>query len=255
MSASGHGLNLVEELAAAVGLADLEPLFSATLVACGVMALAFSASRRLAASTRAGDHLTPPTGFSTRTIFEGIVEFVIKMNDMVLGHENRRYVPFCVTLFAFIIFMNLFGLIPGFSAPTDNIPINAGLALTAFVMYHVAGVRAVGVSHYVMHFFGPKFPGKPVFWVIPFILLFRVFMFAIELISHSVRPLTLTLRLFGNMFADHSVLMAFMGLAGKFLVPVIFYCFGAFVCLMQASVFTLLTMVYIKLAAGEEDAH
>jgi F-type H+-transporting ATPase subunit a len=255
MSATGHGINFVEDLAASVGLADLEPLFSATIVAGGVMMLSVAASRQLALTKNEIERLTPPTSFGARAVFEGIVEFVIKMNDMVLGPKNRSYVPFCGSLFIFILFMNLFGLIPGFSAPTDSIPINAGLALTAFVMYHVAGVKGVGLLHYVAHFFGPKFPGKPLFWVVPFILVFRVFMFAIEIISHSVRPLTLTLRLFGNMFADHAVLTAFMGLAGEYLIPVIFYCFGAFVSLMQASVFTLLTMVYIKLAIGEEGSH
>lgn len=250
---AGHGINFISSFASSIGLGDMEPLFSATIVACGVGFLAITASKQLVAA--GNKRLIPPVTFSARFIFEGIVEFVAKMNDMVLGKENRRYLPFCGTLFIFIFFMNLFGLIPGLSAPTDNIPINVGLALTAFVMYHVAGIRGVGLFHYIEHFFGPKFPGKAALWVIPFIILFRIFMFFIEIVSHSIRPLTLTLRLFGNMFADHAVLMAFMGVAGKLLIPVIFYFFGAFVCLMQAAVFTLLTMVYIKLAVGEEDSH
>jgi F-type H+-transporting ATPase subunit a len=169
-----------------------------------------------------------------------------------MGKEKRRYIPFCFTLFIFILALNLFGLIPGFSASTDNLPINFGLALVSFVMYHAAGIKGTGLGHYVGHFFGPKFPGKPALWVIPFIILFRLFMFGIELISHFVRPVTLSLRLYGNMLADHTVLMSFMAMVGQYLIPVIFYLLGAFICLVQASVFTLLTMVYIKLAVGEE---
>jgi len=177
------------------------------------------------------------------------------MSDQVMGKGKRKYIPFCFTLFIFILAMNLFGLIPGFSASTDDLPINFGLALVTVVMYHAAGIKNTGLGHYVGHFFGPKFPGKPALWVIPFILLFRIFMLGIEIISHVVRPVTLSLRLYGNMLADHAVLMSFMAMVGKFLIPVIFYLMGAFICLVQASVFTLLTMVYINLAVGEDSAH
>ncbi len=252
---SEHGVNLIANVAASAGLADLEPVFTATVVACGVLAFASAASRQLAQVGDAHERLIPVPRLSARSVFEGIVEFVIRMSDTVLGKEKRRYIPFCCALFLFVFAMNLFGLIPGFSAATDDVPINLGLALTTFAMYHAAGIKHTGLGHYFLHFFGPKFPGKPLLWAIPFVIMFRIFMFGIELISHGVRPLTLSLRLYGNMLADHTVLLAFTGLAGKFLVPVIFYCLGAFICLVQASVFTLLTMVYIKLAVGEEESH
>ena len=252
----GHGVNFIANLAGAVELPDLEPILTATIVAIGVGLLAISARRQLLGTpTNNNARLIPQSSFSSRTIFEGLVEFIVKMSDTVMGKEKRKYIPFCFTLFIFILSLNLFGLIPGFSAATDDLPVNFGLALVAFVMYHAAGVKSMGLGHYFAHFFGPKFPGKPAFWVIPFIILFRLFMFGIELISHFVRPVTLSLRLYGNMLADHTVLMSFMSMVGQYLIPVVFYLLGAFICLVQASVFTLLTMVYIKLAVGEESAH
>jgi F-type H+-transporting ATPase subunit a len=253
----GHGINFVGRLLDTVALQDFEPIMTATLVAGGVVLLAISARRQLVQAASLGEEarLIPRSDFSPRMVFEGLVEFVVGMSDTVMGKDKRRYIPFCCTLFIFLLALNLFGLIPGFSASTDDLPINFGLALVAFVMYHAAGVKNTGLGHYVAHFFGPQFPGKPALWVLPFILLFRLFMFGIELISHFVRPVTLSLRLYGNMLADHTVLMSFMAMVGQYFIPVIFYLLGAFICLVQASVFTLLTMVYIKLAVGEEGAH
>ena len=249
-----HGINFISRLTGPT-LADLEPIITATLVAAGVGVLAIVARRQLLAVGSETERLIPGTKFTARTVFEGLVEFIVVMSDQVMGKHKRKYIPFCFTLFIFILAMNLFGLIPGFSSSTDNLPINFGLALVAFVMYNAAGVKNTGVGHYVAHFFGPKFPGKPALWVFPFIILFRIFMFAIEMVSHFVRPVTLSLRLYGNMLADHTVLMAFISMVGAYLIPVIFYLMGAFICLVQASVFTLLTMVYIKLAVGEDAAH
>lgn len=249
-----HGINFITRLTGPT-LADLEPIVTATIVAAGVGVLAVVARKQLLSVGSESERLVPATTFSARAVFEGLVEFIIKMSDQVMGKHKRKYIPFCFTLFIFILAMNLFGLIPGFSASTDDLPINFGLAIVSLVMYHAAGIKNTGIGHYVGHFFGPKFPGKPALWVIPFILLFRIFMLGIEIVSHVVRPVTLSLRLYGNMLADHAVLMSFMAMVGQFLIPVIFYLMGAFICLVQASVFTLLTMVYIKLAVGEEGAH
>jgi len=249
-----HGINFITRLTGPT-LVDLEPIVTATIVAAGVGILAIIARKQLLGVSSDSERLVPGTRFNARTVFEGLVEFIVTMSDQVMGKHKRKYIPFCFTLFIFILAMNLFGLIPGFSASTDNLPINFGLALVSFVMYNAAGVKNTGIGHYVAHFFGPKFAGKPALWVIPFILLFRIFMFAIEMVSHFVRPVTLSLRLYGNMLADHTVLMAFISMVGVYLIPVIFFLMGTFICLVQASVFTLLTMVYIKLAIGEDGAH
>lgn len=249
-----HGINFITQLTGPT-LADLEPIITATIVAAGIGILALVARKQLMAVGSKDERLIPGTEFNPRTVFEGLIEFVVVMADQIMGKEKRKYIPFCFTLFVFILSLNLFGLVPGFSASTDNIPINFGLALVAFVMYNAAGIKSTGVGHYIAHFFGPKFPGKPALWVIPFVILFRLFMFGIEMLSHSIRPVTLSLRLYGNMLADHTVLTAFLSLVGEYLIPVIFYLMGTFICLVQASVFTLLTMVYIKLAVGEDSAH
>lgn len=257
----GHGLNFIGMLSSSIGLGDYEPLVTAALVAGGVAVLGTMAASRL---QRERGNLIPDARLSLKNVFDLLVQFVVMMGDMVMGKHNRHFLPFVCTIFIFILGMNLVGLIPGFSAPTDDLVVNGGIAITVFIAYHLIGIREVGFLHYVKHFFGPTFPGKPLIWILPFILVFRLFMLGLELISHTVRPLTLSLRLFGNMTADHAVLSAFMslfepggfGTVPKLLVPLPFYALGTFVCFIQASVFTLLTMVYISLAvAHEEEEH
>ena len=155
--------------------------------------------------------------------------------------ENRKYLPFVGTIFIYILFSNLLGLIPGFSMPTDSILFNLGIALVVFVLYNYWGIREVGAVAYFKHLLGP------IWWIAPLLLV-------IEIISHIVRPISLSLRLFGNMTGDHIVLAVFTDLT-KYVFPVIFYGLGTFVCLMQAFVFTLLTMIYIRFAVAHDEDH
>jgi len=131
------------------------------------------------------------------------------------------------------------GLIPGFLPPTDNINTNLAIALTVFVYYHIMGIKAHGVKNYLKHFMGP------ILWLGPL-------MIVIELIGHCVRPISLSLRLFGNITGDHLVLGIFSGLV-PILVPVVFMALGLFVSFIQAFVFSLLSMIYINLATAHEE--
>jgi F-type H+-transporting ATPase subunit a len=161
----------------------------------------------------------------------------------ILGPHGRPYVALYGSLFLFIVVSNLVGLIPGFSPPTSNINVPAALGVTSFVMFNYYGFAAHGGS-YLKHFLGP------VWWLIPLML-------PLELIDVCLRPITLTLRLTINMVADHLVLDVFTDLT-KLFIPVLFLALGTIVSVIQAFVFTLLSLVYVALAVGgheEEHAH
>jgi len=162
--------------------------------------------------------------------------------ESVIGHGVRLYLPLYAAIFLFILASNLCGIIPGFAPPTSNVNVTLGLGLLSFVMYNYYGFRAHGAS-YLKHFMGP-------IWWLVFLML------PLEVIDNVLRPLTLNLRLLMNMFADHLVLGIFTNLT-KLVVPVVFLALGTFVALIQAFVFTLLSLVYVALAVGGhgEEAH
>ena len=183
--------------------------------------------------------LVPPRRMNLRNFFEYQAESVYGMVEGAMGEENApRFYPLIGALWIFILFSNLIGLIPGFVAPTDTIKTNLGLALLVFVLTHVYGVKEHGLA-YFKHFLGPS-PA-----LIPLML-------PIELISHIARPLSLTVRLMGNMMADHKVVMSFFALV-PLLVPLPFLLLGLLVCLIQALVFCTLAMVYIGMAIEHEE--
>jgi F-type H+-transporting ATPase subunit a len=183
--------------------------------------------------------IVPPRRMNLRNFFEYTAESVYGMVEGAMGEANApRFFPLIGALWLFILFNNLIGLIPGFVASTDTVKTNLGLALLVFVLTHVYGVKEHGLS-YFKHFLGPS----PL--LIPLML-------PIELISHVARPLSLTVRLMGNMMADHKVVMSFFALV-PLLVPLPFLLLGLLVCLIQALVFCTLTMVYIGMAIEHEE--
>jgi F-type H+-transporting ATPase subunit a len=168
-----------------------------------------------------------------------LTDTVFGLMEGVMGEkEARRYLPLIGTLFLFILFSNLLSLIPGFIPPTDTLKTNLGLAVLIFLLTHIFGVRAHGVK-YFKHFLGPWLPLAPI-------------MLPIEIISHIARPVSLAMRLLGNISADHAVVLAFFGVI-PFLVPVPFLVMGVFVSVVQAVVFSLLSTVYIGSAIAHEE--
>jgi len=232
------GINFIEELVPPY----VEPVASASVVAIAIMVTGKLAVSRLRKKERP---LIPDAKLTLVNAFELLTESVMSFSDSVLGKDNRKFIPFIATIFTYILFMNVLGLIPGFSMPTDAFTINFGMAITVFVLYNVWGVREQGLKNYMLHFFGP---GTSILWFFTI----GLFLFAVEIISHSVRPLSLSIRLFGTMKGDHAVLDAFTNLTG-FGIPVLFYFLGTLVCLVQAFVFALLSMIYIKLAIEHEE--
>lgn len=227
-----HGFSWV---GAIPGLSSL-PAHTATalIVTLLLVALAFAAKRGLESSSKP---LIPDGRLSARELFEVVTAWLGDLADGLIGHHGRDYVPFFATIFLFILFSNLIGLVPGFVPPTDNFNTTFGLGAVAFLAYNYCGVREHGAG-YVKQFLGPAL------WLAPLMII-------VELFSHMFRPISLAIRLFGNMFADHLVLGIFTDLT-KVVIPVVFYALGAFVSVVQAFVFTILTMVYVALAVSHD---
>jgi F-type H+-transporting ATPase subunit a len=202
--------------------------------------LVFGAVRYAATVNGAPDGgLVPPPRFGLRNLFEMLADTIFKLMVSVMGEkEARRYLPLVGSLFLFILFSNLLSLIPGFIPPTDTLKTNLALSGLVFLLTHVFGVRAHGIK-YFKHFLGPYLPLAPL-------------MLPIELISHVARPVSLAMRLLGNISADHAVVLAFFGVI-PLLVPVPFLVMGVFVSVVQAVVFSLLTTVYISTAVAHEE--
>ncbi|HKC97634.1 MAG TPA: F0F1 ATP synthase subunit A [Methylomirabilota bacterium] len=204
-----------------------------------------------------------------QNFFEVLLEQFQQMIDDVMGHEGRRYLPLIATLGLFILTANLMGLVPGLAGVTSNLNTNAACALVVFIAYHWIGARKQGLIPYLKHFAGP----------VPLAL--KPLMFVIELISHLARPLSLTLRLFGNMVGGHillAVIFLLMGLDGLIgwalsgsvpgaiigglggLVTIVFtvgflYPLKILVAFLQAFIFVMLTMLYISGAIEEGEHH
>ncbi len=171
--------------------------------------------------------------------FEIIYGFLRGQSEEIIGHHGPKYLHLFATLFLFILFGNELGILPAFESPTMFAPVPLGCALFAFFYYNLMGIREHGPLRYAAHFAGP------VWWLAPI-------MFPIEIVSHLARPLSLTVRLFANMFAGENVFLVFLGLT-YFLVPVVFMALHVFVGVLQAYIFVLLTMVYVQGAV--EHAH
>ena len=170
-------------------------------------------------------------------IFEMVWGFINDTVDQVGIHHGERYAPYIGTIFILILSCNLIGMIPGLESPTMVPYVPAGLAIVTFVYYNLRGFQANGIG-YLKHLAGP------IWWLAPL-------MIPIEIISHFVRPLSLTVRLYGNMFAGEQVTNVFLGLT-KLVIPVVLMGLHVFVAVVQAYVFTLLTTIYVSMATAHD---
>ncbi|EAT15582.1 F0F1 ATP synthase subunit A [Desulfuromonas acetoxidans] len=177
-----------------------------------------------------------PSGW--QNLMESVVGGIENLITETMGPKGKTYFPLIATFALFILVSNLVALVPGFYPPTANLNTNAALALTVFAMTHIIGVKEHGIA-YLKHFMGP-------------ILALAPLIFIIEIIGHLARPLSLSLRLFGNMYGHEIVLMIFFALVPLFL-PIPMMMMGILVAFIQAFVFTLLAMIYI--AGALEEAH
>jgi len=208
----------------------------ATAAIAGAFMILLSVTARIALGS--GDYsVMPVKGFSIKGFFELFIEFIVGLTVTVIGENGRKYVPLFASIFFFILINNLFGLIPGMTPATENINTNLAIGAFSFMAYNYYGIKEHGIA-YLKQFMGPMLLLAPV-------------MMVLEVISHIVRPFSLALRLQGNMMGDHAVLGIFVELV-PYVIPVIFYGLGIFVCFMQAFVFTMLTMIYISMAISHD---
>ncbi len=191
--------------------------------------------------------VVPEKGITLRNLVELYGNFIYAQCRAVLGEKDApKYFKFVAFLFITIFISNVIGLIPGFLPPTEVITTTLALGMMSFIYYNIKGCKELGTINYLKHFAGPL-------WYM------AILIFPIEILSNMIRPLSLALRLRGNMMGDHHVLTTFLNLnilgvnVGAFGAALPFYILGLLVCFIQAYVFTMLSMVYISLATAHHD--
>lgn len=189
------------------------------------------------AVSSAGDDVVPNGRFSLRYVVENVLEFCVGIAKDNTHDEWRRFFGFLAAIFIFIIVCNLSGLIPGFPPPTESMDTNVAVGIIVFFVYNWAGLKEHGAS-YIKHFLGPVAFIAPLF-------------FCIELVSHASRPLSLGLRLMGNIYGDHTLLGVFTQLS-YVVLPALLMFFGLLVAVVQSFVFTLLSGIYISMAISHD---
>jgi F-type H+-transporting ATPase subunit a len=177
-------------------------------------------------------------------ILEDVVSFFVGVLESNMGHKGRQFLPLLGTLFVFIWIGNMMGQIPGLGAPTSNINVPFACAITLWVYYHLQGIRAQGPISYIKHF--AVMPGVPV--------VMAPIIFVIEVISHLSRVLSLTLRLFGNVFGEHLVVLIIASIV-PFLMPLPIQFLGLVVGTLQAFIFLTLGSIYLSAAVAVDEHH
>jgi len=164
--------------------------------------------------------------------FEGLITDII-------GPEGKRYLPLVATVGLFVFSCNMLGLVPGFMSPTSKLNVTVGCALVVFVYYHWQGIRAQGLLKYLKHFMGPIPALAPL--LVP-----------IEVISHFSRPVSLSMRLFGNIFSEELLIVIIASII-PFFLPLPFMVVAIFTAIVQSFVFILLSCIYIAGAISHEE--
>lgn len=172
-------------------------------------------------------------------MFELFVNFMRDHSKEVIGHDGPKYRFWFLTLFLFILVMNLMGLVPTLESPTMYPAVPLGLAVASFLYYQYAGVKEQGILGHLKHFAGP-------------VMLLAWFIFPLELVSHLIRPMSLTIRLYANMLAGEQITVSFIE-ATKYIVPVVFMGLHLFVAVLQSFIFVTLSMAYVGGVIAHED--
>lgn len=219
---------------------------SALLAALLLLVTGVAVRRHLGTLTDSG--LVPDEGVTLRNLLELGVGTIADLAKDVIGDEYRRFMGLLLTLFTFVLVSNFLGLIPAVGGATSFADTTWAWAVISFGVYNFVGIQKHGIR-YVLQFCGPSFDipvgGKK----IHFPLMFWFFV-PLEILLHLARMLTLSIRLLANMFADHLLIGLWLTML-PFLVPTIFLGLGSVVAVVQAFVFTLLTMTYIGMALDE----
>jgi len=220
-----------------IGGGKIPEVVVGTWLVMGILLIFALLARRSLAS--AADPLVPDDKITVLSVAETIAEwadgFVSEVTEL---HHYRGLVPFFGTLFMFILLANFLGLVPGMEPPTADSDLTFALGTICFVFYIYQGMKAQGVAGYLKTFLGPMIAVAPL-------------MLMIEIADNVFRPFSLGIRLYANMFGDHMVLGIFTGLT-KLLIPLAFLTLGSIFCVIQAMVFMILSMAYVRLAVSHE---
>ncbi len=226
---------------------DYLPFAHSMLAVAIILFFAFLARMALLRAPKNREALIPDADLRPKNFFELYTEALLNMCRGVLGKDAEAYFPLIAGIFLYIFVSNILGIFPGFLPPTEHLNTNIPMAIVIFVVYNAVGIIRNGPVEYFKHFMGP------IIWLAPL-------MFVIEVISHLSRPLSLSVRLYGNIMGDHQVLNIFMNVLPEqlsavlgFGIPVAFLALGIFVCFIQALVFSLLSVSYIGLAVAHDD--
>jgi F-type H+-transporting ATPase subunit a len=223
-----------------------EVLQAAALAVILLVLGGLSVRRRVAAS---GGGVLPDEGVSVRNLFEVVVEALAAQAKSVMGEQWRAYFPVVGSIFFFILASNLMGMVPGVGGATTDVNTALAWALISFAVYNYVGIKTHGWK-YIYQFMGPSLQEREIAgktyhirWLTPVFL-------PLEIVLHSARVLTLTVRLVANMFSDHKVIAVWITMV-PIAIPAIFMGLGLIVSVLQAFVFSLLTMIYIGMALEE----
>jgi F-type H+-transporting ATPase subunit a len=190
------------------------------------------------------DDVLPDGRFTLANFFEGLMGFLLGLMKDIIGPQYRKYVPLVIGIWFYVLFANLFGLMPYFEPGTNKWSITISMALVVFFATHIYGIKTSGIRYFT-HFLSPIWPPN-----VLFIIMMPLYL-VIELIGHFARVLSLSIRLMANMMADHTVVGIFFMLT-PWLIPVIFTGMGLIVCFMQAFIFAILSTIYFALATAHE---
>jgi F-type H+-transporting ATPase subunit a len=176
-----------------------------------------------------------------QNLLEYVIEFFEGQLTDIIGPAGKKFLPVVGTVGLFIFFCNILGLIPGLMSPTSKLNVTIGCALTVFLYYHYQGMKAQGVLKYLKQFTGPIPAMAPL-------------MIPIEIISHFSRPVSLSIRLFSNIFAEDVLIVVIASIIPIFL-PLPFMALSIFTAVLQAFVFVLLSCIYLASAVEHEEGH
>jgi len=216
-------------------------LFSGLLLIVAGLAV----RRRLAT----GDPTLPDEGVSLRNMLEVITEYLAGLAEMTMGVEYRRWFPIVGTIFLFVLLCNVMGLIPFLPGATSDVNTTTAWAIISFLVYNVVGIQRHGWK-YIYQFMGPSILNWKIGGRHFHVRLLAPIFLPLEIVLHFARILTLSVRLLANMFADHTVVAVWISMV-PIVVPAVFLGLGLLVAVLQAFVFSLLTMIYIGQALEE----
>lgn len=225
----------------------IPPVIQAAALAAALLFLGGLVLRRQIAAAAGG--VVPDEGVTFRNVAEVVIDGIASLARDIMGDDWRRYFPLVGTIFVFILVSNLMGLVPGLGGSTSDVNVTTAWAILSFAVYNYVGIRKHGFW-YINQFLGPSFFTVTLFGrkihVRPLAPLFL----PLEIFLHLARILTLSVRLLANMFADHTVVAVWITLV-PVAIPAAFMGLGMLVAILQAFVFSLLTMIYIGLAMEE----